>query len=72
MAKLGETLTGDTLCDPKRVLTLREVGYPMATLTMAVVAKKKGEEGKIAQGLARLIEEDRSLPSCRTPKPSSS
>ncbi|MBC8577095.1 elongation factor G [Yanshouia hominis] len=58
VAKLGETLTGDTLCDPKRVLTLREVGYPMATLTMAVVAKKKGEEGKIAQGLARLIEED--------------
>ncbi len=56
--KLSETLTGDTLCNPDRVLSLREVGYPLATLTMAVVAKKKGEEGKIAQGILRLIEED--------------
>jgi len=56
--KLSETLTGDTLCAAERVLTLREVGYPNATLTMAVVAKKKGEEGKIAQGIQRLIEED--------------
>ena len=58
VAKLSETLTGDTLCDPSRVVTLREVGYPHATLTMAVVAKKKGDEGKIAQGILRLIEED--------------
>ena len=58
VAKLTETLTGDTLCDPKRVVTLREVGYPLATLTMAIKAKKKGEEGKIAQSIQRLIEED--------------
>ncbi len=58
VAKLSETLTGDTLCDPKRVVTLREIGYPLATLTMAIKAKKKGEEGKIAQGIQRLIEED--------------
>ncbi len=58
VAKLSETLTGDTLCDPKRVVTLDEVGYPHATLTMAVISKKKGEEGKVAQGILRLIEED--------------
>ena len=58
VAKLSETLTGDTLCDPSRVVTLREVGYPLATLTMALEAKKKGDEGKIAQGILRLIEED--------------
>lgn len=58
VAKLSDTLTGDTLCDPRRVLTLRAVGYPQATLTMAVVAKTKGEEGKVAQGIARLVEED--------------
>ena len=56
--KLSEALTGDTLCAPERVISLHEVGYPHATLTMAVVAKKKGEEGKIAQGVGRLIEED--------------
>ena len=58
VAKLSETLTGDTLCDPKRVVSLAGVGYPMATLTMALTAKKKGEEGKVAQGVLRLIEED--------------
>jgi elongation factor G len=58
VTKLADTLTGDTLCDPKRVVALREVGYPLATLTMAVAAKKKGEEGKVAQGIQRLIEED--------------
>lgn len=58
VAKLSETLTGDTLCDPKRVVSLREVGYPLATLTMALVTKKKGEEGKAAQSILRLIEED--------------
>ncbi|MDF3004681.1 MAG: elongation factor, partial [Oscillospiraceae bacterium] len=58
VAKLSETLTGDTLCDPRRVVTMREIGYPLATLTMAIKAKKKGEEGKVAQGILRLIEED--------------
>jgi elongation factor G len=56
--KLSETLTGDTLCAPERIVALHEVGYPHSTLTMAVNAKKKGEEGKIAQGIGRLIEED--------------
>lgn len=58
VTKLAETLTGDTLCDPKRVVSLRGVGYPKATLTLAVSAKKKGDEGKVAQGIQRLIEED--------------
>jgi len=56
--KLSETLTGDTLCAAERVVSLNKTDYPNATLSMAVVAKKKGEEGKIAQGILRLIEED--------------
>jgi elongation factor G len=58
VTKLSETVTGDTLCDPKRVVSLRPVGFPAASLTMAIVAKKKGDEGKIAQGIIRLTEED--------------
>ena len=56
--KLSESLTGDTLCDASRVVSLKGVGYPAATLTMSIVPKKKGEEGKIAQGVIKLIEED--------------
>lgn len=58
VTKLAETVTGDTLCDPKRVVTLEKTIFPEPTLTMAIVAKNKGDEGKIAQALIRLIEED--------------
>lgn len=58
VTKLAETVTGDTLCDPKRVVTLQKTVFPEPTLTMAIIAKNKGDEGKIAQALIRLIEED--------------
>ncbi len=58
VTKLADTMTGDTLCDPKRVVTLSAVKFPTPTLTMSVVALNKGDEGKIAQGIYRLIEED--------------
>ena len=56
--KLNDTETGDTLCESKRVVSLRRVGYPMATLTMAIVPKNKGDEGKIAQAIQRIKEEE--------------
>ncbi|MEG1972369.1 MAG: elongation factor G, partial [Oscillospiraceae bacterium] len=58
VTKLSETGTGDTLCDPRRVVSLRRVGYPMATLTMALISKNKGDEGKVAQGIQKIKEED--------------
>ena len=51
-------MTGDTLCDPAKPVTLAGVEYPAPTLSMAVYAVKKGEEEKIASGLFRLMEED--------------
>ncbi len=59
--KLTSTNTGDTLCSPARKVTLEPVEYPNATLIMAVLPAKKGEEDKIAQGLLRLAEEDPSI-----------
>lgn len=59
--KLTMTNTGDTLCSPTRKVVLEPVEYPNATLIMAVVPGKKGEEDKIAQGLLRLLEEDPSI-----------
>lgn len=58
VSKLAETLTGDTLCDPKRKVTFERLQFPQPNYSMAIRAKGKGDEGKIAQGLARLMEED--------------
>lgn len=61
VTKLSEAVTGDSYCDPKRVVTFSKVEFPAPCLSMAVKPKVKGEEGKIAQGIARLIEEDPSI-----------
>ncbi len=58
VTKLGDTITGDCLCDPKRVVTFEKTKFPRPTLHMAVKVKNKGDEGKVAQGMQRLIEED--------------
>ena len=61
VAKLKETVTGDTLCadNAKIKFTLTE---PLPTLiTFALVPKSKGDEDKIFSSLNRLLEEDRGL-----------
>ena len=58
VAKLASTNTGDTLCAPARPVVLPGVSYEEPSLSMAVFAKKKGDEEKIASGLSRLMEED--------------
>ena len=56
--KLKDTHTGNTLCNPKHPLTLPKVVYPKPNIHAALVAKVKGEEEKVASGLAALHEED--------------
>ena len=58
VAKLPTAKTGDTLCDPARVVSLPAPVYPAACYRMAVKVAKKGDEGKVSGALARLIEED--------------
>lgn len=58
VSKLQTAVTGDTLCDPKRVVSFERMEYLAPCLSMAVQVKNKGDEGKVAQGMARLIEED--------------
>ncbi|MGN0551662.1 MAG: elongation factor G [Acutalibacteraceae bacterium] len=58
VAKLQNTNTGDTLCSPARKVILDAIEYPVATYTMAIYPKTKGEEDKVAQALARICEED--------------
>jgi len=58
VTKLTGVSTGDTLCSPKKIITLDKVVFPAPYLSMAVKVRKKGEEDKVAAGLARLVEED--------------
>ncbi len=58
VAKLGNVLTGDVLCDAAYKDEVTTVAFPLPQLTMAVYPKVKGDEDKIAQGLTRLMEED--------------
>lgn len=58
VTKLANAKTGDTLCDPARVVALPAPSFPTPTLAMAVKVAKKGDEGKIGAALARLMEED--------------
>ena len=61
VSKLSDTKTGDTLCDAKAVEALPGIEYAVPCYSMAIAPKTKGQEDKVAQGLARLGEEDRSF-----------
>ena len=56
--KLGNTNTGDTLCDQNAKVRFTPIHFPKPTLFMAVSASKKGEEDKVFAGIAKLKEED--------------
>ena len=58
ITKLAESVTGDSLCAAARKVTFPAMNFPHPTLSMAVAAKNKGDEGKVAQGMQRLMEED--------------
>jgi elongation factor G len=56
--KLRETHTGDTLADKARPVKLAPPDFPLPVTAECIRAKNKGEEEKMAQGIARLHEED--------------
>ena len=61
ITKLPNAETGDTLCDPKRVVSCKRVEFPRPCLTMAIEIENKNDEGKIAGAVQRLMEEDPAL-----------
>lgn len=58
VAKLQYTATGDTLCDPNSPVVFPRVEFAPPAISMAVSAKKRGEEDKVFGGLYKLLEED--------------
>jgi len=61
VAKLKETNTGDTLAEDGKPFVLPSVDLPEPALSYAIKPKSKGDEEKVSQSLARLLEEDPSL-----------
>lgn len=59
--KLRETHTGDTLADKGRPVILAPPDFPAPVTAECIHTKNKGDEEKLAQGLARLHEEDPTL-----------
>jgi elongation factor G len=58
VAKLQETSTGDTLSDKDKPVIFAPVSYPNPMFTMCIETKNKGDEDKIGNALARLMDED--------------
>ncbi len=61
MAKLKETLTGDTLCDEGAKILYPCVDPLPSLISFAISAKSKGDEDKIFSSMVKLLEEDPSL-----------
>jgi elongation factor G len=58
VVKLKITQTGDTLCGGKKPVTLPRVEYPKPNIHASLKSSVKGEEDKVASGLAALHHED--------------
>ena len=61
IGKMDKVKTGDTLCDPRKVVALKGIPYAPACYSMAISPKVKGQEDKVGAGLNRLNEEDPSF-----------
>ena len=58
IAKMEKVKTGDTLCDARKVVALKNIPFAEPCYSVAIVPKTRGQEDKIAQGLNKLNEED--------------
>lgn len=61
VVKLKNTHTGDTLSLPKKSVTLPPIPFPKPNIHAALSLKAKGEEEKMAVGLAQIHSEDPSF-----------
>ena len=59
--------TGDTLCDPSRVVSLSRAVFPKPCYPMAVRPAARGDEAKVASAIQKLLEEDQTLSYTQNP-----
>ncbi len=55
---LKETLTGDTLCDPKKPVMLPSITFPQTVITMSIEPRTTAERAKLSAALESLRRED--------------
>ena len=58
---LKEATTGDTLCDPAKVITLERMVFPEPVIHVAVEPKTKSDQERMGIALNRLAQEDPSF-----------
>ncbi len=58
VAKLKDTLTGDSLCDEAHPVILPGIAFPEPSISFAIQPKSRGDEDKISTALQRMAEED--------------
>ena len=61
IGKMEKVKTGDTLCDNRKVVSLKQIPFAEPCYSVAIAPKTRGQEDKVAQGLNRLNEEDPSF-----------
>jgi elongation factor G len=62
---LKQTLTGDTICDPKKPVCLPSITFPQTVMNMSIEPRTTAEKAKLADALADLRREDPTF-ECKT------
>ncbi len=68
VAKLRDTLTGDTLADKALNITYPPVKLPEPSIAFAIEAKSRNDEDRMGNAVHRILEEDQSLRFYRDPQ----
>ena len=68
LTKLKDTTTGNTLGDPGAPVTYAAVEPPEGAISFAIEPKSRGDEDKLSNAMARMIEEDPALCHSRDPR----
>jgi len=55
---LRNTLTGDTLCDPKKPVLLPSISFPQTVITMSIEPRSTADRAKLGDALETLRRED--------------
>jgi elongation factor G len=58
---LKDVTTGETLCDPRHVITLERMEFPEPVISVAVEPKTKSDQEKMGMALGKLAHEDPSF-----------
>ena len=61
IGKMDKLKTGDTLCEPRKVVKVEAIPFAEPNYSVAISPKTRGQEDKVAQGLNRMNEEDPSF-----------